>query len=303
MADATVAVAPSVVDPDAARLLAALRAKCAPPSKPAAGSKRTRREDWRAENSCRAFLSAEGCKYGDKCKFGHNAAAAVTVPVTAAPTSTAEQDGRTVLRADAGKRGAITSGSEEGGSMHDTIITSNAGAAQKPRLCTVVERYYSRYYVIDVGNKLWNDQYVYLHSNRMVLLGICGTHSLFTAWRAKGPDYTPVFKYGECLTPLVTHGLDAVVGKKKRGGIWVDTNAIIATVQIGTTTYNIRAIARGMIVELNPRLIETPQLLLKKVSVNCSPPLSSPLLSSLLLSSPLSLLRSLTHTTYVCCAA
>lgn len=136
---------------------------------------------------------------------------------------------------------------------------------------------YTRRYVLDVGGVERHDQYMLMHPNGLVLVGIAPSHALFHAHLAHGSA-----KAGGAVTPKpVLRSVDYALGgtrsvaampsgKRKRGGDVFTSDDILCRLVVRVRRkgeeeeeeevdeiYEPRACIRGKLLEVNDALLDT----------------------------------------------
>jgi glycine cleavage system H lipoate-binding protein len=120
----------------------------------------------------------------------------------------------------------------------------------------IVDKYYTRYYIPNVGQKEGEDQYVYEHPNSLLIVGIAPTHKMFQNRKVVKIDFN-VAKQDRSKS--------VVKGKRKKGGIILKPEANLAQVTCDDgTEYMLKACVPGTLLEVNERLIQQPDLLMTK---------------------------------------
>ncbi|XP_076461625.1 protein Abitram-like [Babylonia areolata] len=118
---------------------------------------------------------------------------------------------------------------------------------------TVVERYFSRHYRIDVQKKVSEDICILSHSNKICIVTLAPSHPVL----AKRKVVTHVnFKVG---------GADRLdnktSGKSKRGAQWLGSLAPLCTLTCDDNSkYSICCGVKGQLIEANSTLVDRPQL-------------------------------------------
>eukprot|EP00697_Spironema_sp_BW2_P009279 gnl/Spiro4/24118_TR11964_c0_g1_i1.p1 gnl/Spiro4/24118_TR11964_c0_g1~~gnl/Spiro4/24118_TR11964_c0_g1_i1.p1 ORF type:complete len:187 (+),score=23.38 gnl/Spiro4/24118_TR11964_c0_g1_i1:98-658(+) len=120
----------------------------------------------------------------------------------------------------------------------------------------VVDRYYSRYYSLDVGGGSLCDQFCHVHSNKLFVLGLAPTHPIIQERKAV------------LSVAYVDGGQGEVVGKKKTGARPLQAlSKICEFVCADGSTYNFLCgipDVQCQLLETNSRLVSDPSLLLSK---------------------------------------
>eukprot|EP01132_Coremiostelium_polycephalum_P007956 gene7956-9786_t len=121
---------------------------------------------------------------------------------------------------------------------------------------TVIERYYTQYYMIDVSNKINEDQYINQHSNGLCIIGIAPSHPVLSKDIIK-------IEFKENLLN------NEVSGTSKKGGFRLQKETIVCEIQCSdSTTYSLRTCIKGKLLEVNKLLISNPSLLKTSSSTN-----------------------------------
>jgi len=111
---------------------------------------------------------------------------------------------------------------------------------------------YTHWVALDVG-KDFHDQYVYRHANGLCVIGLLPTHVAFKPT----PAVTAVdFNVGKQSRADLK-----VSGKRKKNAITLEPNSVLCKVMVGESFYLIRCCVRGVLLEVNERLIKAPGLL------------------------------------------
>ena len=225
---------------------------------PGTGGLRKRQRDVaRREVLCREFGTAQGCTYGDACRYGHRLPTRGGAFVDAGGGAGAS-DGFGALVAPApAAAAAVDGGSDavepdaEGLETGTSLPLVRLPGTPPP---TPEARYYSRLYLVDARGVSGADFYAHIHSNRVVVLGIAPSHALV---RARVPLVDLRFATGTSGTGG-RHPLTGVApeGKRKRGGHFVD---LLETLAVARTEDGVEwpllSVARGAVVEVNSLLL------------------------------------------------
>eukprot|EP01135_Chromosphaera_perkinsii_P001996 Nk52_evm43s215 gene=Nk52_evmTU43s215 len=128
------------------------------------------------------------------------------------------------------------------------------GAGDEYRPPSVVERYYHQYLAKDCNGKEGHNQYVYQHSNRLCVIGIHPTHSIF----AEKLRITKVnFQMGK-----FDRSVSKMHGKRKKGAQWLEKESAICEVTCDdNSVWKVYSTVRGNLIEVNEKLKEKPELL------------------------------------------
>ena len=114
----------------------------------------------------------------------------------------------------------------------------------RPAFGSVVERYYTQLFTVDVGGKPRHDQYVYMHSNRICVIGVTPSHAMFHCKSLIESVSFAIKGRGE----KVQRDLSDLQfsGKKKRGCPTVQEDTVICQVTVADgRVFNIAAYVRA----------------------------------------------------------
>ncbi|KAF7658929.1 hypothetical protein LDENG_00005750 [Lucifuga dentata] len=125
---------------------------------------------------------------------------------------------------------------------------------------SVIERYYTRWYRVDMKGKPCEDHCILQHSNRICVVTLAETH--------------PILRNGHTIKSInyqISNGCsrlkNKVSGKSKRGAQFVTDFAPLCRITCtDETEYTIYSCIRGRLLEVNENILETPALLLEKPS-------------------------------------
>eukprot|EP00743_Colponemidia_sp_Colp-15_P009796 GILK01010730.1.p1 GENE.GILK01010730.1~~GILK01010730.1.p1 ORF type:complete len:198 (-),score=15.24 GILK01010730.1:97-690(-) len=128
---------------------------------------------------------------------------------------------------------------------------------QFTRFPSVVDRYYQHHFQLDVGGNFGEDQYINLHSNKLIVVGLAPSHVLFS---------------GNAEITSVNFNVDnqdrmsnAVRGKRKKGGFYLEPHSTLCEITCADgRVFRPKSVVRGHLLELNERLIANPRLLLER---------------------------------------
>ncbi|XP_075900065.1 protein Abitram [Nelusetta ayraudi] len=127
---------------------------------------------------------------------------------------------------------------------------------------SVVDRYYTRWYRVDMKGKPCEDHCVLQHSNRICVLTLAETH--------------PVIRDGRQIKSInyqISNGCsrlnNKVSGKSKRGGQFLTDFAPLCRITCtDQSEYTVYSCIRGRLLEVNENILERPALLLEKPSTD-----------------------------------
>lgn len=123
---------------------------------------------------------------------------------------------------------------------------------------SVVERYYTPRYKIDIKKKPCEDQCILTHSNKICLITLAKTHPIIS-------NQKKVEKINFQVSEDVNRLENKVMGKGKKGGQWLTELAPLCTVTCSDTSeYTLYSCVRGTLIEVNENLVENPALLTEK---------------------------------------
>jgi len=119
-----------------------------------------------------------------------------------------------------------------------------------------IDRYYIKFFALDVGGKSGEDQYVYRHFNKLLVIGVAPTHPLISKQTIKRVNFDVGTR--NRLT-------NQVKGKQKKGGIHLNPEDELCEVFCGDgAKYVLRSCVRGFLIEINESLLKNPSLLQEK---------------------------------------
>lgn len=231
------------------------------------GSRKRKRDEMKAERGvCHSFVQQGVCRFGERCKFMHSEAPGAASAPSARDVlrqlteerAPAYQLGNTVRPTAVGD--ALDSAEPDLDELDDEQREASAMESMRlaPRMThlSMVQRYYTRLYAPDAGGERCHDEYLYLQSNRICVLGIAPSHPIFS-----NSDPVAAVTFAEHLMDL------HVSGKKKHGVQFLEPHQEIATITTASgRKYCVRAAIRAGIIEINKRLIAQPHLVTTKVS-------------------------------------
>ena len=123
--------------------------------------------------------------------------------------------------------------------------------AKRVKYPSVIERYYTKYYCPNVHNEANNDTLILVHSNRVCVLMLSEQHPIISE--------SLTVEWIESLASIN----QSMSGKSKRGADYVQPNKHLFRIRCqDNRTFTICASIKGRLVELNERLITSPELLL-----------------------------------------
>ncbi|XP_026156255.1 protein Abitram [Mastacembelus armatus] len=125
---------------------------------------------------------------------------------------------------------------------------------------SVIDRYYTRWYRVDMKGKPCEDHCILQHSNRICVVTLAETHPILQNGRAiKSINYQ--------ISNGCSRLNNKVSGKSKRGGQFLTDFAPLCRITCtDETEYTIYSCIRGRLLEVNENILETPHLLLEKPS-------------------------------------
>jgi hypothetical protein len=119
---------------------------------------------------------------------------------------------------------------------------------------SMVQRYYTRLYAPDMGGVRGDDQFVYLQSNRICIVGLAPSHSFFR----EGHTATKI-EFASQVADM------HISGKRKKGVVFLEPYQVVATIHTTSgKVFSVRAGMRSGVVEVNKRLVLEPHLLNEK---------------------------------------
>ncbi|KAK8809776.1 hypothetical protein WA158_000719 [Blastocystis sp. Blastoise] len=132
---------------------------------------------------------------------------------------------------------------------------------EQSRMCTscMIDRYFTQMFCANIHGNIGEDQYVNMHSNKICIIGVGFGHIMFKNNEiATKVEFLESREHLSLLNPNVQ-------GKKKRGGIWLEDNEPICTIETNKgNTYTMYSCMRGRVVEANLRLLKEPELVTSK---------------------------------------
>ncbi|ELP88239.1 hypothetical protein EIN_225720 [Entamoeba invadens IP1] len=115
------------------------------------------------------------------------------------------------------------------------------------RFPNFIERYTTQRFVINVDENDGSDQFIFLHSNGLVLVGLARTH--------------PVCKAQDIKVAINTQKENQVKGRHKFGAQNVKPKTVLITVVADGVEYKVHALTSGRLLEMNESLTDHPELL------------------------------------------
>lgn len=117
---------------------------------------------------------------------------------------------------------------------------------------SVVDRYYSRFYK-KFSERPDEDHIILFHSNRICLIGLAKSHIALK----KGITEV-IFDVGNA-----DRSLNKVTGKGKKGGMNMQPDSCLAIVRCNDgSEYKVLSCINGKLIEVNPRIVKNPDLML-----------------------------------------
>ncbi|XP_003382730.1 PREDICTED: protein Simiate-like [Amphimedon queenslandica] len=121
---------------------------------------------------------------------------------------------------------------------------------------SVVDRYYTKFYAIDVKGRENEDHCILQHSNRVMIVCLAETHPLIKD-QSSNEVREIEFQIGK-----VDRSDNPVSGRFKKGGQKLTATSPIAIVHTkDNKKYVLYSCLKGMLVEINDQLLKEPQLL------------------------------------------
>lgn len=121
---------------------------------------------------------------------------------------------------------------------------------------TVVQRYFTKFYEINVMGKPQEDQCVLQHSNKICMITVAPSHKLFQDGEITGISFQ--------VNNRKNRADNKVSGKGKKGGQQLEDNSLLCQVELSNgNKYLLRSCIHGKLVEINQALLENPKLLLE----------------------------------------
>lgn len=148
---------------------------------------------------------------------------------------------------------SLSTSQEKGDAEEESLFPrAHELPARPPR---AIECNYTHWVALDVG-KEFHDQYIYRHANGLCVIGLLPTHAALKPT----PAVTAVdFNVGK------QNRADAKVsGKRKKNAMSLEPNSVLCKVMVGEAFFMIRCCVRGVLLEVNERLIKDPTLLNKR---------------------------------------
>lgn len=121
-------------------------------------------------------------------------------------------------------------------------------------LPSVTERYFTPYYRIDIP-KPGDDICIRVHSNRICMLSLAPSHSIFQ-------DGRTIEKVNYKISDKLDRSRNTVSGKSKHGAQPLQANSNLCFISCTDgSTYSVKCCMIGKLVEVNESLMENPDLL------------------------------------------
>ncbi|XP_028411071.1 protein Simiate-like [Dendronephthya gigantea] len=136
-------------------------------------------------------------------------------------------------------------------------MASEGGKIFPSKYRSVLERYFKKFYKINVGNVPFADQCVLQHSNKICIVTVAPRHPLLS----KGEVIKVDFQVSKNVNRLD----NKVSGKGKRGAQILRPHLALCDVTCSTgEKYTLYSCIRGKLVEVNESLVTNPSLLNEK---------------------------------------
>nr|CCA16498.1 conserved hypothetical protein [Albugo laibachii Nc14] len=178
---------------------------------------------------CKLYDRPEGCPYPD-CRYAHGSEELQGEAITAVVAQ------RQLIRDQVTQR-------------QKEIYISPSVKAQNTRPATIVERYYTELFALNVMGNESEDISIQMHSNRLCVTTLAPSHPVFQ-------ESIISVEFGEKLKE------NKVNGKKKKGGLFLIPTTILCRIRCQSgRLYEIPSCIRGALLEINERVIEQPELL------------------------------------------
>ena len=134
---------------------------------------------------------------------------------------------------------------------------AGVGALSSREKLHAVERDYTHYFALDVGGETGADQFVFQHFNTLCMVGIAPSSSAFAGRKVSQVDFD-VGRGGDKADSKVS-------GKKKHGATQLsEASRLCDLVCDDGTRVKVRSAVQGILLELNSRLKEQPDLINSK---------------------------------------
>eukprot|EP00929_Paragymnodinium_shiwhaense_P104604 TRINITY_DN69182_c0_g1_i1.p2 TRINITY_DN69182_c0_g1~~TRINITY_DN69182_c0_g1_i1.p2 ORF type:complete len:337 (-),score=104.00 TRINITY_DN69182_c0_g1_i1:26-1036(-) len=235
-------VAPEAAGAAPASLDAATKTPAAPPPGKRAAARAARAHQ--KEQPCFAWLKGDCAR--ENCKFKHDESQKGSQP-DGVQTSTTGAATSSSAAAAAGGGGSDGPGGRHPRDLADPLAVSGP-------LARVLDKGFSKWYFVageDASAAL--DQYVYVHGNGMMHIGLAPTHKLLG-----GRTTATISKVAFSASAAGAE----VHGKRNKGGLKVVPKTQLATVTLSDgEELRVLAAVEAQLVEVNDRLLEEPRLL------------------------------------------
>ncbi|XP_038044319.1 protein Abitram-like [Patiria miniata] len=120
---------------------------------------------------------------------------------------------------------------------------------------SVVERYYTAGYKTDMNGNSCEDFCILKHSNKVCLITVAKGHPLIR-------ENKKILKVDFQVGANTNRMQNKVVGKRKKGGQWLNQTAQLCKVTCADgTCYTMSSCINGKLVEVNETLLQEPQLI------------------------------------------
>ncbi|CCI41217.1 unnamed protein product [Albugo candida] len=192
--------------------------------------RRTKRANAKHKTAlCKRYDRPEGCPYPD-CRYAHGSEELQGEAIT----SVAAQ--RQLIRDQVEQR-------QKEQYISPSIKNQNTLPA------TMVERYYTQLFALNVMGNESHDISIQMHSNRLCMTTLAPSHPVFQ-------ETILSVDFGEKLKE------NKVNGKKKKGGLFLIPTTILCRIRCHSgRVYEIPSCIRGALLEINERLVDQPELL------------------------------------------
>eukprot|EP01080_Neovahlkampfia_damariscottae_P006356 gene6356-10362_t len=128
----------------------------------------------------------------------------------------------------------------------------------------VIRRNYEQFFMVDIKDVPFSDQYIHKHVNGLTVIGLAKTHAIFKLKNIK-------------ITSLKFKQEVIVKGKKKQGSVAVRPNSVICEIFYKTEEqkedeeplkFNVFGCIKGKAIEFNMKLEQNPTLLFEKTETD-----------------------------------
>jgi hypothetical protein len=179
----------------------------------------------RDTQACHEFKRAGVCKYGDNCQYSHDTAVLESSDSDGAYKRELPVTG-SIIRRSFWQFLAVN-----GGTKGETVVAETAPCV---------------------------DQYVHMHPNEIAIVGLAETHDLIRNAGSREIDSILFEVKGQNLANM------SVSGKKKRGAVKCKASTTICEIKCKDgTVYQIKACVEASLIQINPRLLAEPELVMK----------------------------------------